>query len=118
MSATDGQPVVRSSEGLFTKPEWSTTLQWVLRIALIIVGIPLIWIFRADLHWSVLKAVGASGLLVLLAMAMSPQVVGRLVDATIGRVVPLVGSKLSGLARGIDQAAHRAVLDDDDHGPR
>lgn len=50
---------------------------------------------------TIVAALLLGGLLVLLAMAMAPQVVGRLVDATIGRVIPVVGSKLSGLARGI-----------------
>lgn len=56
------------------------------------------WLHRIG---TIVALVLLGGLLVLLAMAMSPQVVGRLVDMTIGRVIPVLGSKLAGLARGI-----------------
>ena len=40
-------------------------------------------------------------LLVLLGMAMAPSSVGRLVEATLGRLIPPLASKLGGLARGL-----------------
>lgn len=49
--------------------------------------------------------VAAAGLLgvlvVLLAMAMAPGTVGRLVEATLGRLIPPLASKLGALARGV-----------------
>lgn len=39
----------------------------VLRIALIVVGIPLVWIYRTELDWSIWKAAAATLVLVLLA---------------------------------------------------
>ncbi len=56
------------------------------------------WLRRVGL----LAALGLLGVLVvLLAMAMAPGSVGRLVEATLGRLVPSLASKLGGLARGV-----------------
>jgi len=40
-------------------------------------------------------------LVVLIAMALAPRIVGRLVAATLGRVVPPLAAKLEGLSRGV-----------------
>jgi hypothetical protein len=49
------------------RPSWRMYAIAVLRIALIVVGIPLVWIYRTELDWSIWKAVAATLVLVLLA---------------------------------------------------
>lgn len=49
------------------KPGWRMYAIAVLRIALIVVGIPLVWIYRTGLDWSIWKAAAATLVLVLLA---------------------------------------------------
>lgn len=48
-------------------PKWRTFAIAVLRIALIVVGIPLVWVYRTELDWSIWKAAAATLVLVLLA---------------------------------------------------
>lgn len=57
----------------------------------------------AELRAAGLVATGglAAVLVVLIAMALAPDSVGRLVSATLGRVVPPMADKLEGLARGL-----------------
>lgn len=49
------------------RPRWRAYTMAVLRIALIVVGIPLVWIYRTELDWSTWKAAAATLVLVLLA---------------------------------------------------
>jgi uncharacterized membrane protein YbhN (UPF0104 family) len=56
------------------------------------------WLRRVGM----IAAAGLLGVLVvLLAMAMAPGTVGRLVEATLGRAIPPLAGKLGALARGI-----------------
>ncbi|KDP00465.1 hypothetical protein QRB41_14410 [Mycobacterium avium subsp. hominissuis] len=49
------------------RPRWRAYAIAVLRIALIVVGIPLVWLYRTELDWSIWKAAAATLVLVLLA---------------------------------------------------
>ncbi|MEM6107461.1 hypothetical protein AAHS21_14640 [Mycobacterium sp. 050272] len=49
------------------RPRWRTYATAFLRIALIVVGIPLVWVYRTEFDWSTWKATAATLVLVLLA---------------------------------------------------
>lgn len=53
------------------RPRWRTYAIAILRIALIVVGIPLVWVYRAELDWSIWKAAAATLVLVLLAIGQT-----------------------------------------------
>ncbi|MBE5477777.1 hypothetical protein E3G68_005110 [Mycobacteroides abscessus] len=48
-------------------PRWRAYAIAVVRIALLVVGIPLVWIYRTELDWSIWRAVSVTVVLVLLA---------------------------------------------------
>lgn len=49
------------------RPRWRTYATAILRIALIVVGIPLVWVYMTEFDWSTWKATAATLVLVLLA---------------------------------------------------